>query len=201
MSDLHARERHDPDWGGLVVDLIEEDKVVGIVYDEDGTLFAEFYADPDGEPWVFEAADLQRALDTGAAILAPEEPGSAVGLGEEGQHPVDAIAMQFDDAAVHRGPEDEGFYPLPVAGQILGAAAQLGLAVVYLEGVTVRSDGVDPVPGHKAELGETNAGGPFPLFQAECNTQAAALLERWPSRSDFGVAIEVQDGEGERFVL
>ena len=84
---------------------------------------------------------------------------------------------------------------------ILGRCADLGLAIVFMEGVTVHADGVDPLAGHKADLGETNAGGPFALFQAECNTQAAALLERWPrQRSDFGVAIEVQDAGGERFV-
>ncbi|NIP79259.1 MAG: hypothetical protein GWM90_08630, partial [Gemmatimonadetes bacterium] len=79
--------------------------------------------------------------------------------------------------------------------------SQLGLAMVYLEGVELTGEGADPVPGHRADLGETNAGGPFPLFQAECNTQAAALLERWPQRPGFAVALEVQDAEGERFVL
>jgi hypothetical protein len=88
-----------------------------------------------------------------------------------------------------------------VAAQILAACGMLDLAVVYLEGVTVRSDGVDPVPGHKAEIGTANEGGPFALFQAECNTQAAAILERWPRRSDFAIALEVQDAEGEQFVL
>ena len=201
MSDLHARERHDPDWGGLVVDLIEEDRVVGIVYQEESGLFAEFFADEDGEAWVFEAADLQRAIDTAAAILAPAEEEPSVALGEEGQHPVDALAMQFDAQAVRRGPEDEGFYPLPVAAQILAACGMLGLAVVFLEGVTIRGDGVDPLPGHKAEIGKTNEGQPFQLFQAECNTQAAAVMERWPRRPDFAVALEVQDAEGEQFVL
>ncbi|MCJ7726049.1 MAG: hypothetical protein MUP76_06640 [Acidimicrobiia bacterium] len=201
MSDLHAKERHDPEWGGPVADLIEEDRTVGIVYQEEAGLFAEFFPDEDGNPWAFEAADLQRALDTAAAMLGPEEAPAEVPLGHDGQHPVDALAMQFDALAIRRGPEDEGFYPLQVAAGILAACARLGLAVVYLEGVSVQADGVEPVPGHKAELGKTNAGGPFALFQAECNTQAAALLEHWPRRGDFGVAIEVQDASGEQFVL
>lgn len=201
MSDLHAKERHDPEWGGPVADLIEEDRVVGIAYHEEGGLLAEFFPDEDGNPWVFEAADLQRALDTAAAMLGPEEAAPATTLGIEGQHPVDVLAMQFDPLAMRRGPEDEGFYPLQVAAGILAACAQLGLAVVYLEGVTVSAEGVEPIAGHKAELGKTNAGGPFALFQAECNTQAAALMEHWPRRGDFGVSIEVQDASGEQFVL
>ena len=201
MSDLHAKERHDPEWDGLVVDLIEEDRVVGIAYSDKGGLFTEFFADDEGNPWVFETADLQRALDTAAAILGPDEPEVVTAFGEEGQHPVDALAMKFDATVIRRGPEDEGFYPLPIASQILAISTQIGLAVVYLEGVTVHADGVESMPGHKAELGKNNAGSPFALFQAECNTQAAALLERWQHRPDFGVSLEVQDAAGEQFVL
>lgn len=201
MSDLHAKERHDPEWGGLVIDLIEDDKVVGIVYQDEGGLFSEFFPDEEGAPWVFEAADLQRAIDTAAAMFGAGEVATPTVVGEEGQHPVDALALRFDHLVIRRGPEDEGFYPLPVAAAILAACAELGLAVVFMEGVTVHASGVEPIPGHKAELGKTNAGGPFALFQAECNTQAAALMERWPRRSDFGVSLEVQDAEGEQFIL
>ncbi len=202
MSDLHAKERQDPDGDGTVVDLIEEDRVVGIAYLDDGGLYAEFYPDDEGEPWAFEAADLHRTLDVAAAMLGADEP-EAIGVvaGEPDQHPVDALAMEFDATAMWRGPEDEGFYPLQVAARILSACSELGLAVVFMEGVTVHAGGVDPLPGHKAELGKNNAGGPFALFRAECNIQAAALLEHWPRRSDFGIALEVQDAEGEQFVL
>ena len=200
MTDLHAKERHDAEWGGLVVDLIESERLVGIAYEDAGGVFVEFFPDDEGNPWVFDTAELQRVIDTAAAMLGADEE-AAVAVGEEGQHPVDTLAMQFDNLVIRRGPEDEGFYPIPVTAAILGRCADLGLAVVYLEGVTVHAEGVEPVPGHKSEIGDNNAGAPFALFQAECNTQAAALLERWPRRPDFGVSIEVQDAEGERFVL
>jgi hypothetical protein len=202
MTDLHAKERNDPESGGLVIDLIEDETLVGIVYREDESLLAEFYPDDDGNLWAFDISDLQKVLDMAAAMLGSGEEAAPVPMGEAGQHPVDTLAMHFDSMVIRRGIEDEGFYPLPVAVAILGRCAELGLAMVFIEGVTVHADGVDPVSGHKADLGETNAGGPFALFQAECNTQAGALLERWPrQRPDFGVAIEVQDAEGERFVL
>ena len=202
MTDLHAKERHDAESGGLIIDLIEDETLVGIVYQEDEALLAEFYPDDDGATWAFDISDLQRALDMAAAMLGSDDGVAPVPVGAAGQHPVDALAMQFDSLVIRRGLEDEGFYPLPVAAAILGRCAELGLAMVFIEGVIVHADGVDPVAGHRADLGETNAGGPFALFQAECNTQAAALMERWPrQRPDFGVAIEVQDAEGERFVL
>lgn len=197
MSDLHARERHDPEWGGLVVDLIEEDRVVGLVYEDGGTLFAEFHPDEEGGPWVFEAADLQRALDTAAAMLGVD----AEEAGEGGIDPVEAMAAEFDPAAAHRGPEDEGFYPLGVAARMLARCGDLGLAMVYLEGADLRGGELAPLAGHQADLGEANEGQPWALFRAECNTQARALLERWPRRPDFVVAVEVQDASGERFVL
>jgi hypothetical protein len=197
VSDLHARERHDAEWGGLVVDLVEEGRVVGLVYEEDGSLFAEFHPDDDGEPWVFEAADLHRALDTAAAMLGiGDGDGDASDL-----DPVEAIAAEFDPAAVLRGPEDEGFYPLPVVARMLARCTDLGLAMVFLEGAEIRGGEATPVSGHKSDLGEANEGQPWALFMAECNTQARALLERWPRHPGFAIAVEVQDSSGERFVL
>jgi hypothetical protein len=198
VSDLHARERHDADWGGLVVDLVEEDRVVGLVYEEEGSLFAEFHPDDDGEPWVFEAADLQRALDTAAAMLGVDAADG--GAGPE-LDPIESLAAEFDHAAALRGPEDEGFYPLPVVARMLARCADLDLAMVFLEGVEVRGGEATPSSGHKSELGEANDGQPWALFLAECNTQARALLERWPNRPGFAIAVEVQDPSGERFVL
>ena len=95
MTDLHARETELPDWDGPVEELVEEERVVGVVYTDEGSLMAELYADEDGEPWVFEVADLQRVLDTAAAML---------GLGEEPAtmatptdvHAVDRLAEEFD---------------------------------------------------------------------------------------------------------
>jgi hypothetical protein len=200
MSDLHARERHDPEWGGPVVDLVEDDRIVGIVYEEDGVVYAELHPDDDGNPWVFDTADLQRVLDTAAAMLGADEDAQGT-LDGSGPHPVDILAMEFDALAAHRGPEDEGFYPLPVAARMLARCGDLGLAVVYLEGIQVSGGSTSSVPGHRADLGETNEGQPWALFRAECNTQARSLLERWPRRPEFAVAMEVQDATGERFVL
>ena len=86
MSDLRARERHDPEWGATVADLVEDDRVVGIVYASEGGVYAEFYADADdGAPWVFEVADLQRALDTAAAMVAGPESAAAAPEGPVGE--------------------------------------------------------------------------------------------------------------------
>jgi len=198
VTDLHARETERPDWDGPVVELVEEDRVVGIAYLEDKALMAEFYPDEDGESWVFEVGDLQRVLDTAAAMLGLDEPTAPA---EEQGHPVDRLAGEFDAAAARRGEEDEGFYPAAVATAITARCEPLGLAVVFLEGFTQTDTDVEPIAGHRVDLADAHAGEPWLTFQAACNIQARALLERWASRPGLVVAIEVADGTGERFVL
>lgn len=206
MSDLHARERQDPEWGRPVADLIEDDEVVGLAYEDEGDLFVEFYPDADGEPRLYDVADLQRVLDTVISMLAeapepaPEAAGEP-GAGRAQEHPVDTLAAQFDKRAARRGPEDEGFYPFDVATGIISRCNDLGLAVVSMEGFTLHPDRIDPVGGCSADLGDAFRGEPWATFLAGCNLQAMTLLERWPRRPSFAIAFEVQDAEGEVFVL
>lgn len=207
MSDLHARERQDLEWGRPVADLIEEDAVVGMAYEDEGQLLVEFYPDADGEPRLYDVADLQRVLDTVGAMLGAEAAAEDDGLGRlsaesaPGAHPVDVLAAEFDERAVRRGPEDEGFYPPEAAAGIINRCGELGLAVVEIEGFTVHSDREDRVPGCSADLGTAYRGEPWAAFLAGCNLQAMALLERWPRRASFALTFEVQDATGEVFVL
>jgi hypothetical protein len=188
----------DPEYGGLVIEFVEENLVVGMAYVEDGRLLAEFYTDEDGDPWVFEGDDLLRALDTAAAMLGEVDDESE---GPEGEELVAILATEFDPQASRRGPEDEGFYPLDVTARLINRCGDLDLAVVAIEGLTLHDDGVTPVPGCAADLGAAYEGEPWGVFQSGCNLQAMSALERWPRRPDLGVAIEIQDRSGERYVL
>jgi hypothetical protein len=197
VSDLRARETTRDDWDGVVVELVEDDRVVGIAYLEEGSLLAEFYPDEDGEPWVFEVGDLQRVLDTALAMLGAEEPGATPSAADA----VDRLAAEFDATATMRGGEDEGFYPVPAALAITLRAEELGLALVTLEGFTVESGEAVAVPGLAAAPGEAHKGEAWPTYRAGCSVQARALLERWGSRPGLVVALEVADESGERYVL
>jgi len=199
VTDLHAREAELPDWDGPVVELIEEDRTVGVAYLEDGAMLVEFHPDEDGAAWAFDVADLQRVLDIAAAMLGVDEPAPTVPL--DGGHPVDRLAEEFDAAADFRGEEDEGFYPVPAAAAIVARCESLGLAVVSLEGFTRLDSDLQSVAGHQVDLADAHAGEAWLTFQASCNLQARALLERWSHRSGLIVAIEVADGSSERFVL
>jgi hypothetical protein len=203
MSDLHAREASPDDWEDPVVELLEDGRVVGIVYLDGETLYAEFSPDEDGDPWAFETADLQRALDTAAAMLLPDtsliSPGPAPAAG--GEHPVDVLAGEFDDTAVHRGDEDEGFYPPRTAARLIQRAEVLGLAVVSMEGCRIEGGEVLPVSGLSVDIGEAHDGEPWPMFLAGSNVQAMALVERWARERDLVISIEVGDDDGERYLL
>jgi hypothetical protein len=204
MSDLHAREATSDEWDGPVVELVEEDRVVGIAYVDGDVLFAEFAPDRDGDAWAFEVSDLQTALDNASAMLLPQ--GTSVLLEEvikddDGEHPVDRLATEFDDLSAHRGEEDEGFYPIDVAARIMARCESLGLAVVSIEGFRLDGEAVSAVPGMSVDTGNAHDGEPWPVFLAGCNIQAMALLERWAREPGLILALEVGDADGERYVL
>lgn len=204
MSDLRAREASPEDWDDQVVELVEDGRVVGIVYLDDNALFAEFSPDEDGDAWAFEVADLQTALDTAAAMLLPEGHsmlGPSSAPTDEDEHPVDVLAAEFDSKAVHRGAEDEGFYPPQVVGRLVQRAEVLGLAVVSLEGCKLEAGEVSPLTGLSVNLGEAHEGEPWPMFLAGCSVQAMALVERWAREPGLVLSVEVGDDDGERYLL
>lgn len=205
MSDLRAREGSSSEWEGEVVELVEDGHTVGVVYRDGETLLSEFVPAVAGEPWAFEVADLQTALDTARAMLMPE--GTALlsdrgpALGEDDEHPVDRLATEFDEFAAKRGEEDEGFYPKEVAGRIIAACDVLGLAVVAIEGFRMDIESPTPITGMSVDTGDAHDGEPWPIFMAGCNVQAAAVLERWSREPGLVIALEVADADGDRYVL
>jgi len=204
MSDLRAREGSARDWDGPVVELVEENRVVGLAYVDEDALYVEFVPDADGESWAFEVPDLQTALDTARAMLLPEGTAALVDdvddAGDE-THPVDRIAAEFDERASHRGDEDEGFYPPDAAAQIIQRAETIGLAVVSLEGFHLVAGEPMPISGLSVDTGAAHDGEPWPVFLAGCNVQAMGVLERWARQPGLLVALEVGDDDGERYVL
>lgn len=199
MSDLHAREASNAEWDQPVVELVEDNTVVGIVYVDDEVLYAEFSTDRDGEAWAFDVSDLHTALDTAARMLLPDAAPAPAPTGD--QHPVEVLASEFDESAVHRGEEDEGLYPPRVAARIVQVSEVVGLAVVSMEGCRIQGGEVVTVPGLSVDIGDAHDGEPWPMFLAACNVQAMALLERWSRESDVVISIEVGDDEGERYLL
>jgi hypothetical protein len=202
MPSLHVREADPDEWDMPVIELLEDDRVVGIAYLDGIEVFAEFHPDEDGEPWSFDVGALQLALDTALAMLLPEGTDALEDRPDLGDtHPVDVLASEFDEAAAHRGDEDEGFYPRPIVARMLRRLGELDLAVVSLEAVTVHDGWVEPIPGQAVDIGDAHDGEPWPAFKAGCNLFAGTLLEKWQDRDGLAISVEVADRDGDRFVL
>ena len=199
---MWAREAERPDWDGLVVDLIEDDIPVGMAYEDDGEILVEFFADSDGEGRVLTVTELQVVLDTVTSMFGAEPPGIAADAVAPGSvEPVDQLASEFDALAALRGDEDEGFYPLQVARQIVARCDSIGLAVTRLEAFKVVAGHTEAIRNLRAEISDAHAGEPWSLYRSGCNTQAAAVLERWTREGQLVVAIEIEDPSNEVFVL
>jgi hypothetical protein len=168
MTDLRARETTPPEWDGVVVELVEEERVVGIVYLEEGVVMSEFYPDEDSDPWVFDVTDLQRVLDTAAAMLGVDQPAGETTEADA----VDRLAEKFDAAAEYRGEGDEGFYPVPVALAIAAAAEAVGLAMVSLEGFTLSDGEPVAVSGLRADGRDAHSGEACPPSAAPATSRA-----------------------------
>ena len=202
MSDLHARDSERDDWDGPVVELVEDGSIVGQAFVDAGELLVEFYADADGGLPLLAVPDLQRVLDTVTVMLGPDnEPLLDEASPTAGQDPIELLAQGFDAEAAHRGPEDEGFFPLSVAARIVGACEQLDLAVTRVEAFDLVGGDVQAIPGHSGDLAKAHAGEPWAVFRAGCNVQAHAVMERWPNRTSLVVAIEITDRSSEEYVL
>ncbi|HSG79590.1 MAG TPA: hypothetical protein VLD62_08425 [Acidimicrobiia bacterium] len=198
---MWAREAERPDWDGLVVDIIEDDAPVGMAYEESGEVLVEFFPDADGEPRVFSATDIQVVLDTVGAMFAEGVPDASATPAEGGVDPIDYLASEFDALAAARGAEDEGFYPLSVARRIVAACEALDLAVASVEGFTVVAGELEKARNLNVTIAEVHRGEPWGLFRSSCNTQAAAVLERWITEGTIVVALEVEDASGDVYVL
>jgi hypothetical protein len=202
-DDLIARESTREDWDGPVIDLVEDGAVVGCVYTDEGELLAEFYSDEDADPWVFDVTELQKVLDVAVRMLEPEgeRPPAAAEAEDAGIDPIDQLASEFDATATRRGEEDEGFYPIGAARHLVGRCDQLDLAVVQVEGFRARAGELETISGYSTDFGKAHRGEPWPLYRAGCNTQAAATLEHWGRQDEILVALEVEDRNGEVYVL
>lgn len=194
MGDLRIRETTRADWEGPVVEIWEDDQLVAQAWSDDQDVLVEVLSDAEGDPFLLDVPALIGALDTAARILGVAEPA------EDGD-PLDRLAEEFDHLAVHRGEEDEGFYPAQVAVPLIRRSELLGLAVVSITGFTMVAGEPTSAPGYSLRIADPPAGEPWATFRAGANLQAEAVVERWPRKPGFVVAFEVRDPTGEDYVL
>ena len=88
-----------------VADLIEEDAVVGMAYEDEGQLLVEFYPDAEGEPRLYDVADLQHHVTL--------DPAQNISVATD----KDAFSYVLESVFKSLRPRGRELPMLPVAGQ------------------------------------------------------------------------------------
>lgn len=212
MNPLRIVETDRDDFDEPVVELWRDDEFIGMVFWDDNTPFVQIYPDDDGDVKDIDVRELLRVLDLAENIVSPVSEndefaelrtdfGPSDGDGDwSSEYPATiTLVGEFDDRAVHRTTDGEGFFPRDVAEEFIERCEELDLAVVEMEGFDL--DGTSLIARPNLNLivqieGATD----WDLFRSTANGRALGTLASWPQRDAMVVAFVVQQPDSETFV-
>lgn len=211
MIPLRLNETEHPDFEEPVVELWREDEFVGYVFWDEDSPIVQFYADAEGDPFDLDLRDLQRILDMADQIVSPdlfsdselEELRGRIQAAGDGQPDEDVVTLltdEFDDQAVYRNEDGEGFYPKETAAAMITRCDELDIAVVEMEGFDYENRNLIARPNLNLMV-RGAPGDLWDVFRPEANLRAATSLGDWPGRATLVVAFVVQLANGESIVL
>ena len=217
MLPLRLQERDHPDFDGPIVEIWRENEFVGYVFWDEDVAVVQVYTDDAGEPFDLDANELVRVIDIAQRIVTPDSlQGDAEleslpeRLRERGAEPEEAwededyrilqLADEFDDLAVHRDQDGEGFFGREDAEALIARCEQLGLAVVELEGLEWNGRALIPREDLHLRI-DAEPEASWEAFRPQANATAAARLEAWPTSGTLVVSFVVQLPDGETRVL
>ena len=196
------------DFEGTVVELWRADSFVGMVFFDGTAPIVQIYPDGDDDVHDLDVRELQVLLDTAVRIVDPaaldedlaELREAARTAGWEGEHPTTAeLLSEFDDRAVHRTEDGEGFFERGVADAFIARCEELDLAVVEMEGFDLVDGELGPDTG--LELAVTpQSMMTWSEFRTFANATAASKLAEWPVRESLVVAFVFQQPDAEIIV-
>jgi hypothetical protein len=209
MLPLRIVETDREDFDEPVVEIWRDSEFVGMVFWDGTAAIAQVYPDSDGDALDLDLGYLLQILELSERIVTPEdlyEDDDQVGpLGEpqsatwEGEDPATlALVEEFDPQVTHRAEEGEGFFSKDVAAAFIDRCAELGLAVVEMEGL-------DFVRGEiRQRLGlqmttRVEKAMPWEIFSGAANTRAGEMLQTWTG-DNLVVSFVVQEAGGDTFV-
>jgi len=209
MLPLRIVETEREDFDEPVVEIWRDSEFVGMVFWDGTAAIAQVYPDADGDALDLDLGYLLQVLELSERIVTPEdllEDDDQVGpLGEpqagtwEGEDPATlALVEEFDPQVTHRADEGEGFFSKEVAATFIDRCAELGLAVVEMEGL----DFVRGEIRQRLDLQMTTRvekAMPWEIFSGAANTRAGELLAGW-SGDNLVISFVVQESGGDTFV-
>jgi hypothetical protein len=211
MIPLRLNETEHEDFDEPIVELWRDNEFVGYVFWDDDTPIVQVFPDAEGDPYDLDLRDLQRILEMADQIVSPDmfsedeldDLRSRVQAAQDGEPDADVIetlSEEFDEQAVYRNEDGEGFYPKAVAEALLTRCDELDIAVVEMEGFDYENRTLLPRPNLNL-LVRGAPGDQWSVFRPEANMRAATTLGDWPGRSSLVVAFVVQLSNGESIVL
>ena len=204
MIPLRLVEKDHESFDEPIVELWRDDEFVGYVFWDDDTPIVQVFADAEGDPFDLDLRDLQRILELADQIVSPDmftedelndlrSRVQAADAGEPDDDVVEMLTEEFDDRAVYRNPDGEGYYPRAAAEAMIARCDELDIAVVEMEGFDYENNTLMPRPN----LNLLVRGAPGDLW----DVFRRDALGEWPSRSSLVLAFVVQLSNGESIVL
>lgn len=211
MIPLRLVEKDHESFDEPIVELWRDDEFVGYVFWDDDTPIVQMFPDASGDPFDLDLRDLQRILELADQIVSPDmftedelddlrNRVQAADAGGTGDDVIEMLTDEFDEEAVYRNTDGEGYYPRAAATALITRCDELDIAVVEMEGFDYENGTLMPRPNLNL-LVRGAPGDLWNVFRPEANLRAAQALDEWPSRSSLVLAFVVQLGNGESIVL
>ncbi|GMQ98760.1 MAG: hypothetical protein BMS9Abin17_1288 [Acidimicrobiia bacterium] len=210
MLPIQLAETERDDFDGPVVELWRGDDFIGMIFWDGSAPIVQIYPEGDGGVHNLDVNELQRLLDTALQMVDPEafeddfselrEAAAAANSGISEDHPATTeLLAEFDEQAVYRTDDGEGFFPRKVAESFITKCEELDLAVVEMEGFDLEGGTLIPRPKLDLQVTPQSIMG-WSEFRTYANATAADTLRGWPSRSSIVIAYVFQQPDNETIV-
>jgi hypothetical protein len=214
MLPIQMVETERDDFDGTIVELWRGDDFIGMVFWDGEAPIVQIYADGDGDVQDLDVREIQQLLDTALQIVDPgafdddfaalkEAVAEAVDetADETSElHPTTASLLgEFDERAVYRTDDGEGFFRRGDAEGFIEKCEELDLAVVEMEGFDLEGEKLSPRPNLNLIVTPQKVM-TWSEFRTFANATAADTLRLWPSRESLVIAFVIQQPDSETIV-
>lgn len=210
MLPIQMVETERDDFDGTIVELWRGDDFIGMVFWDGDAPIVQIYADGDGDVQDLDVREIQQLLDTALQIVDPtafdddfaslREAVAEEADDESDVHPAtSALLAEFDERAVYRTDDGEGFFRRGDAEGFIEKCEELDLGVVEMEGFDLEDENLIPRPNLNLVVTPQKMMS-WSEFRTFANATAADTLRTWPSRESMVVAFVIQQPDTETIV-
>lgn len=221
MIPMRIVETERDDFEEPVVELWRDDEFVGMVFWDDEATVVQIYPDGDGDVKDLDVRELIRVLDLAEQIVSPDYDDDEFSeirgalrvieggeVGDSGTAPepwddedpaVRALMGEFDELAVNRSEDGEGFFPRQAAEAFIARADELDIAIVEMEGFDLEYGRLVQRP-NQSMLTRVESPTGWDVFRPAANARATDVLSTWRARDTLVVAFVIQLRSGDTIV-